>query len=416
MTVRSPAEPRVGQLKISGVLSSEPAGKPLRDCARGECFVTYDAGEEDEETRRRHGVIGLRRFKLLRIATEAHDQGIDLTQEGLAKILGAGVKTVKRDIAYFRKHGIFLPTRGQQKDLGPIVPHQVEAVRLTLDGLDDWEVSRRILHSPGMVGRIIGSFARVVAFLREGRDPEDIAYLVDVPLRLVDEYRRVAAEAAADPARQARLEALVARHAPGPADEAAAGTGGENGAQPREGQGRRRPPLFDEQVKVLRREVFEFLFDLEVRKATRYKLPVAVVAIEAAAGDGPTQAGRTLASMTLAEHLREQVRATDVIGRAAVSRFYILLPVADVPAAQGFVQRLLRDRNIPPQTRIVAGAACFPAHGSRASELLRESERALGTARATGRAFAFASDAFPGSNRAVEPSAGGGTNLTSRAM
>ncbi|HEY8369877.1 MAG TPA: DUF1670 domain-containing protein, partial [Thermodesulfobacteriota bacterium] len=129
VTLRTPAEPRVGQLKISGVLSSEPAGKPLRDCARGECFVTYDAGEEDEETRRRYGVIGLRRFKLLRIATEAHDQGIDLTQEGLAKILGAGVKTVKRDIAYFRKHGIFLPTRGQQKDLGPIVPHQVEAVR-----------------------------------------------------------------------------------------------------------------------------------------------------------------------------------------------------------------------------------------------------------------------------------------------
>jgi hypothetical protein len=416
VSVRTPADPRVGQLKISGVLSSEPAGKPLRDCARGECFVTYDAGEEDEETRRRHGVIGLRRFKLLRIATEAHDQGIDLTQEGLAKILGAGVKTVKRDIAYFRKHGIFLPTRGQQKDLGPIVPHQVEAVRLTLDGLDDWEVSRRILHSPGMVGRIIGSFARVVAFLREGRDPEDIAYLVDVPLRLVDEYRRVAAEAAADPKRQARLEALVVRLAP--RGEAAAGgaSGVEDGVPAREGQGRRRPPLFDEQVKVLRRDVFEFLFELEVRKATRYKLPVSVVAIEAAGGDGPPQGGRALASMTLAEHLREQVRTTDVIGRAAVSRYYVLLPVADVPAAQGFVQRLLRDRSIPPQTRIVAGAACFPAHGSGALELLRESERALGAARAAGRPFAFASDVLPDPNRSAEPSSGGGTGLTSRAV
>ncbi len=412
MNRRGPADPRVGQLKISGVLSSEPAGKPLRDCARGECFVTYDAGEEDEETRRRHGVIGLRRFKLLRIATEAHDQGIDLTQEGLAKILGAGVKTVKRDIAYFRTHGIFLPTRGQQKDLGPIVPHQVEAVRLTLDGLDDWEVSRRILHSPGMVARILGSFARVVAFLREGRDPEDIAYLVDVPIRLVDEYRRVAEEAAADPKRKARLEALVLRAAPAAKEPA----GAEEGGTGREGTARRRPPLFDEQVKVLRRDVFEYLLDLEVRKATRYKLPVAVLAIESTGGEGLVQTGRALAAMTLAEGLREELRTTDLIGRASVARYYVVLPFADVAAVQGAMQRLFRERALPKHGRVVAGAACFPAHGSSASDLLRESERALGAARVAGRPFALASDDATGIAHPIDSPKDGGPGLTSRAV
>ncbi len=59
--------PRIGQLRISGVLASEPAGKSLKDCQHGECYVTYDAGEEDQEVRRRFGVTGLRRLKLLRL-------------------------------------------------------------------------------------------------------------------------------------------------------------------------------------------------------------------------------------------------------------------------------------------------------------------------------------------------------------
>lgn len=392
-----PPEPRVGQLKISGVLSSEPAGKPLRDCEYGQCFVTYDAGEEDEETRRHHGVIGLRRFKLLRISTEAHDQGIDLTQEGLAKILGAGVKTVKRDIAYFRKHGIFLPTRGQQKDLGRIVPHQVEAVRLALEGLSDWDVSRKILHSPGMVARILGAFARVVGFLGERRDPEDVAYLLDLPRRLVEEYRAIADEAARDPARRPRLEALLARFASRAADadlEAAEDGNGE--AQP----ARRRPPLFDEQVKVLRRDVFEFLLDLEVRKATRYKLPLAVVCFEPAANDVSAPAGRTLAAKTLAELLREGLRVTDVIGRAGLARYLVMLPVADVPATRGALERLHARRAGRAEERFVAGAACFPAHASRAGELIRESERALGRARAADEPYALPTDQATGGRRA----------------
>jgi hypothetical protein len=367
---------RVGQLKISGVLASEPAGKPLRDCSRGECFVTYDAGAEDEETRRRHGVIGLRRFKLLRIATEAHDQGIDLTQEGLAKILGAGLKTVKRDIAYFRKHGIFLPTRGQQKDIGPIAPHQVEAVRMTLDGLSDWEVSRRILHSPGMVARILAAFARVVGLLREGRATEEVGYLVDVPRRLVEDYRRLAAEAAEDPQRAERLERILTLHSV--KDPEPGGAGGAVGVA-REPQPRRRPAIFDEQVKVLRRDVFEYLLDLEVRRATRYQLPLAVVAIEPA---GREQPSRALAGATLAETLRAALRGTDLIGRDGVARYHVLLPLADVAAARGVLDRLARHRDPEGALWLVAGAACFPAHGSRAEQLLRRSEDALGAAKA----------------------------------
>jgi GGDEF domain-containing protein len=369
---------RVGQLKISGVLSSEPAGKPLRDCGRGECFVTYDAGEEDEETRRRHGVIGLRRFKLLRIATEAHDQGIDLTQEGLAKILCAGLKTVKRDIAYFRKHGIFLPTRGQQKDLGPIAPHQVEAVRMTLDGLSDWDVSRRILHSPGMVTRILGAFARVVGLLRQQRDTEEVAYLVGVPRRLVVDYSRLAAEAAADPQRAERLERILTL---GGQTDSAPDTLRESGDGARELPTRRRPAIFDDQVKVLRRDAFEYLLDYEVRKATRYKLPLGVVTIEPVGRDQFAQSSRALAGVTLAETLRAALRVTDLIGRATVSRYHVLLPLGDTATTRRVLDRLVGYRGPGEAIWLVAGGACFPAHGPRAADLLRRSEEALSAAR-----------------------------------
>ena len=37
-----------GQIKIVGILSSEPAGKPLKDCRTGICVVTLNAGKEDQ--------------------------------------------------------------------------------------------------------------------------------------------------------------------------------------------------------------------------------------------------------------------------------------------------------------------------------------------------------------------------------
>ena len=35
-----------GQLKVIGTLSSEPAGKPLKDCKTGVCIVTFNTGQE----------------------------------------------------------------------------------------------------------------------------------------------------------------------------------------------------------------------------------------------------------------------------------------------------------------------------------------------------------------------------------
>ena len=47
--------------------------------------------------------------------------------------MNCGVRTVRRDIKALAKRGVIVPTRGQQKDIGPGVSHKVEAVRLFME-------------------------------------------------------------------------------------------------------------------------------------------------------------------------------------------------------------------------------------------------------------------------------------------
>ena len=73
----------MGQIKILGISSSEPAGKPLSDCQMKIAVVTLDAGKEDEDIRNKYGLVSLRQVRLSIIVHEAWDQGISLIQETL---------------------------------------------------------------------------------------------------------------------------------------------------------------------------------------------------------------------------------------------------------------------------------------------------------------------------------------------
>ncbi|MHC1567972.1 MAG: DUF1670 domain-containing protein, partial [Candidatus Syntropharchaeia archaeon] len=66
--------------------------------------------------RSKYGLAALRQARLARVTHEAWDQGVSLTQEDIAA-----------------KRGVIVPTRGQQKDIGPGVSHKVEAVRLFME-------------------------------------------------------------------------------------------------------------------------------------------------------------------------------------------------------------------------------------------------------------------------------------------
>lgn len=181
-----------GQIKVIGILSSEPAGKPLKDCQTGLCVVTFNAGKEDQEVLFRDGVTALRRARVLRITEEAHEQGIDLTQEDLAhNIFGCGLRTIRRDIKALKDNGVYVPTRGQQKDIGPGISHKVLAVKMFLERKTDLEIARTIYHSLKAVERYTVTFARVILLLEKGLTKEEVAFVVQISERLVNQYQQL---------------------------------------------------------------------------------------------------------------------------------------------------------------------------------------------------------------------------------
>jgi hypothetical protein len=181
-----------GQLKIIGTLSSEPAGKPLKQCSTGVCLVTFNAGREDQEILFRDGVTALRRARVLRICEEAHEQGVDLTQEDLAfNIFGCGLRTIRRDIKALRDEGIYVPTRGQQKDIGPGSSHKVLAVQMYLDRKTELEIARKIYHSLKAIERYTVTFARVISLIENGFQLPEIAFVVQISEGLVKQYQQL---------------------------------------------------------------------------------------------------------------------------------------------------------------------------------------------------------------------------------
>jgi len=199
-----------GQIKVVGVLSCEPAGKPLKDCKKGTCIVTLNTGKEDLDVLFRDGVTALRRARLLRVTEEAHEQGIDLTQEDLAyNIFGCGLRTIRRDIKALKDKGIYVPTRGQQKDIGPGVSHKVLAVRMYLDRKTDLEIARTIYHSLKAVERYTVTFARVILLLRQGLTLKEVAFVVQVSERLVKQYHDLYKEYYNNPQYRDRIDELL---------------------------------------------------------------------------------------------------------------------------------------------------------------------------------------------------------------
>ena len=123
-------EIREGQMRITAVSDREPGGKPLAATKKIGVVVTVDGGLEDLEVQRQFGATGLRRVRILRVTEEAVDQGGVLTQEDLARLLHAGERTVRRDVAVLRGEGHWVPTRGTLKEVGRGQSHKAKIVGL----------------------------------------------------------------------------------------------------------------------------------------------------------------------------------------------------------------------------------------------------------------------------------------------
>ncbi len=162
-------EIKPGQLKYQCISAEEGPGKPLAKCQMISVTLTLfddkDHGEFSSENNKDR-CRELRKRVLVRIAEEAKEQGGYLTQEDLAKLLMCDVRTIRRDVKELKELGITLPTRGQQKDIGPGISHREIAIRLWLEGKEPVAVAQHIKHSIKAVENYLEKFKRV-AFLRE---------------------------------------------------------------------------------------------------------------------------------------------------------------------------------------------------------------------------------------------------------
>ena len=205
----------LGQVKLLVVAAHEPAGKALDACQKVTVRLTLDAGHDDFEVRVHHGVVGLRRARLLRLAAEAREQGGLLSHEDLAfRLLNCGLRTIVRDILVLRRAGIAVPTRGQQQDIGPGLTHRAQAVRLFLLGSEPNEIARALYHSLGSIENYLTTFARVVFLARKGYGDDEIAFIIQRSLVLVTAYRKLLADFEGQRSARARLKQICDRVQP----------------------------------------------------------------------------------------------------------------------------------------------------------------------------------------------------------
>lgn len=181
-----------GQLYCSVVSHSAPPQLPLARCEMVSVVLTLDAGESDLRVRREQGVEGLRRVRLQRLCGEAYEQGGLLSFEDLAyRLLNTSMRTLSRDVAALRSEGIILELRSTKKDMGRSVTHRAIIVKAWLLGKSYTEIARMHSHSVKSVGDYIEKFKRVVALYEQEYQHKEIAFLVKLSAKLVEEYIRL---------------------------------------------------------------------------------------------------------------------------------------------------------------------------------------------------------------------------------
>lgn len=194
-----------GQMIWTALDMSEPPGKPLKACKLRRITLTHIKQKEDAEVRRLYNRSAKRQQQINRMAVEAQDQRALLTQEDLAEILDTDVRTIRRDIQHLREHGVSVPTRGQQKDIGPGVTHRVQAITLFLEEKEPVEIARAIKHSLTAVERYIDSFCRVVYCQRRFRNNLQTALVVGASIHSVNTYLGLHSEWCEYPAYRDRI-------------------------------------------------------------------------------------------------------------------------------------------------------------------------------------------------------------------
>jgi GGDEF domain-containing protein len=128
--------------------------------------------------------------------------------------------------------------------------------------------------------------------------------------------------------------------------------------------------------RILNRDLFLFLLDLEVKRARRYQNFLCLMLLKikqfSQEGDG---GGLQACSRTLGNLLIEEVRESDIIGSLELDKLVVLLPYADVKLGTNVQSRfedVLKYCDFKSKGfEIMIDQVCFPIHGTDTMDLIR---------------------------------------------
>jgi DNA-binding CsgD family transcriptional regulator len=190
-----------GRTVLMAVDADEPAGKPVKDCQKRVVILHVHRGEKDDRLLQSGGPGAFRRARLPDLCQVALSQGGLLTAEDLAfRVFFVTPRTISRDLAALRKAepGRMIPMRSTVHDLGPVLTHRTEIVRLALEGKTTTEICTRLNHSPEAVANYLGTFTRVAQLAQRGSEAGEIAFLLRRGPALVRKYLDLLAECQKD--------------------------------------------------------------------------------------------------------------------------------------------------------------------------------------------------------------------------
>lgn len=176
-----------GQMIWRAIDAEEPPGKPLSECVFKHIRLTVHLMREDREVKNIYGASAKRGQQIMRMCSEAFEQGTLLTQEDLAELLDCNSRTIREDQKRFQQqHGILVPTRGNKCDIGPGVTHREKVIKLFIQGEEAINIARNLQHSLKAVERYISSFCRIVYCQQQLRNTLKTAMVIGCSVHQVN--------------------------------------------------------------------------------------------------------------------------------------------------------------------------------------------------------------------------------------
>jgi len=202
-----------GHITVVAVNAEEPAGKPLRDCQKQTVHLLLHRGSEDDTQLQRQGAAAFRRARLTDLCQQALSQGALLTREDLAyRIFFAAPRTISRDLAELRRRQPKspIPLRSMVQDIGPVLTHRVQIVRLALEGKTTTQICDVMHHSPAAVTNYVSTFTRCAQLAERGLQEGQIAFLLRRGRGLIQSYLKLLEACKKDSNFQYHLNELLA--------------------------------------------------------------------------------------------------------------------------------------------------------------------------------------------------------------